>query len=166
MTQIIAAIVSCLSNILLAFNVTLHSLAPLPVFFCHGQAALRYNMLMATHFIDILSPHYQDLLQRCEKRKISVNLDIQNLAVAIRDENIAPLERFLATEIRRALKNCAAGDKITLSESDDTTTIRISVKNSGAETLLPDEKARLVATGFEVRARFGYDTIITLKLAK
>ena len=121
---------------------------------------------MATHFIDILSPHYQDLLQRCENRKISVNLDIQNLAVAIRDENIASLERFLATEIRRALKNCAAGDKITLSETDDTDAIRISVKNSGAETLPPDEKARLVAAGFEVRARFGYDTIITLKLAK
>ncbi len=121
---------------------------------------------MATHFIEILSPHYQDLLQRCEDRKISINLDIQNLAVVIRDENIAPLERFLATEIRRALKNCAAGDKITLSESDDTDIIRVSVKNSGAETLSPDEKARLLAAGFEVRARFGYDTIIALKLAK
>lgn len=121
---------------------------------------------MATHFIDIINPHYQDLIERCERRKISVNLDIQNLTVPICDDDHVRLERFLSAEIKRALKNCKTGDKITISESDDDTYIRISIKNSGAETLSTAEKEKLIASGYEVRARFGYDTIITLKLEK
>ena len=121
---------------------------------------------MATHFIDIFNPHYQNLIERCESRKISLNLDIQNLNVPICDDDHVRVERFLAAEIKRALKNCKAGDKITISEADNDTTVRISIKNSGAETLTTEEKEKLIAAGYEVRARFGYDTIITLKLEK
>ena len=119
---------------------------------------------MATHFIDIIGPHYQDLLERCEKRKISVNLDIQDLTVPICDDDHDRVDKFLRDEIRRALRNCSAGDKITLSESNNDSTIKISVKNSGAETLSAEEKARLIEAGYEVRARFGYDTIVSLRL--
>ena len=123
-------------------------------------------MLMATHFIDIIGPRYQDLLSRCEKRKISVNLDIQDLTVPICDDDHDRVDKFLRDEIRRALRNCSAGDKITLSEANNDSTIKISVKNSGAETLSAEEKARLIEAGYEVRARFGYDTIISLRLEK
>lgn len=121
---------------------------------------------MATSFIDIISPHYQDLIERCERRKISLNLDIQNLNVPICDDDHVRVERFLSAEIKRALRNCKAGDKITISESDNETTTRISIKNSGAETLTTSEKEKLIATGYEVHARFGYDTIVTIKLEK
>ncbi len=121
-------------------------------------------MKLMTHLIDIISPIYQDLLKSCERRKISVNLDVQDLTIGIADPE--PAEKILRTEIRRALRNCTAGDKITLSESDNTDFIKLSVKNSGRHTLLADEKAKLIAAGYEVRARFGYDTIVSLKIAR
>lgn len=116
------------------------------------------------HLIDIVSPIYQDLLKSCERRKISVNLDIQNLTVNITEPE--SVEKFFETEIRRALRNCAAGDKVTISEADNDSFVKLSVKNSGRETLSAEEKEKLIAAGYEVRARFGYDTIISLKIAK
>ena len=121
---------------------------------------------MYKHLIDIVSPHYQDLLAHCEKNKIAINLDFQDLTISINDDNRKKIDAFLQTEIRRALKICKAGDKITLAETNDNQAIKISVKNSGAETLSPAEKAELIAKGYEVRARFGYDTIVTLKLVR
>ncbi len=114
------------------------------------------------HFIDIIGPHYQDLLAKCEKRKISVNLDIQDLTVNIRE--VKRTNEFLNSEIKRALKNCGPGDKITLAEANDSQIIRISVKNSGRRTLTTEEKYALHEIGYEVRARFGYDTTISLVL--
>ncbi len=120
-----------------------------------NNSRLVYNKLMIK-LIDIISPIYQDLLKKCERRKISVNLDIQDLTLRIEDSE--RVEKFYNTEIRRALKMCEAGDKITLSQSGD----RFSVKNSAKTPLDTDIVTKLRADGFEVRARFGYDTIITL----
>ena len=114
------------------------------------------------HFIDVLGPHYQKLLTDCERRKISVNLDIQDLTINIRE--VKRVNEFLTSEIKRALKNCGAGDKITLAESADAHSIRISIKNSGRATLSTEEKYALRELGYEVRARFGYDTVVTLVL--
>ncbi len=114
------------------------------------------------HLIDIIGPHYQDLLTKCEKRKISVNLDIQDLTVNIRE--VKRTNEFLTSEIKRALRNCGPGDKITLAETNDSQTIRISIKNSGRRTLTKEEKYALHEIGYEVRARFGYDTIVSLTL--
>lgn len=120
-----------------------------------NNSRLVYNKLMIK-LIDIISPIYQDLLKKCERRKISVNLDIQDLTLRI--ESSERIEKFYNTEIRRALKMCEAGDKITLSQSGN----RFSVKNSAKTPLDADIVTKLRADGFEVRARFGYDTIITL----
>ena len=122
-----------------------------------NNSRLVYNKLMVK-LIDIISPIYQDLLKKCERRKISVNLDIQDLTLRIEDSE--RVEKFYNTEIRRALKMCEAGDKITLSQSGN----RFSVKNSAKTPLDADIVTKLRADGFEVRARFGYDTIITLSL--
>ena len=116
------------------------------------------------HFIDILSPHYQKLLTSCDRRKIAVNLDIQDLTVNIR--NAEQVDQFFASEIKRAIKNCGPNDKITLAQTVDSQSIRISVKNSGRSTLAPEEKNALHAAGYEVRARFGYDTVITLVIER
>ena len=122
---------------------------------------------MATkHFIDIIGPIYQDLLKSCERRKIAVNLDIQDLSFGVSADDVEIIEKFFKAEIKRAIRNCAAGDKITLSQTVSDDFYRIAVKNSGASTLSPDEKAALIEAGFEVRARFGYDTIIALKLSR
>lgn len=120
-----------------------------------NNSRLVYNKLMIK-LINIISPIYQDLLKKCERRKISVNLDIQDLTLRI--ESSERIEKFYNTEIRRALKMCEAGDKITLSQSGN----RFSVKNSAKTPLDADIVTKLRADGFEVRARFGYDTIITL----
>ena len=117
-------------------------------------------MLMAK-LIDIISPIYQDLLEKCSRRKISVNLDFQNLYISIDDEDT--VRKFFATEIKRALKMCEAGDKITISQSTTTDgKNRLSVKNSAKETLDAETTQKLRDAGYEIRARFGYDTIITL----
>ena len=117
-----------------------------------------------TTFIDIVGPIYQELMHRCERRKIAVNLDFQNLTIGIAEP--APVEKFLRTEIKRALANCEAGDKITLAQSISDDVIRISVKNSGRSPLSDDEKTKLRDAGCEVRSRFGYDTIITMRIAR
>lgn len=122
--------------------------------------------MATTHFIDIIGPIYQDLLKTCERRKIAVNLDIQDLSFGVSADDAVIIEKFFKVEIKRAIKNCKAGDKITLSQTVSEDFYRIAVKNSGAETLSPQEKAELIEDGFEVRARFGYDTIIALKLSR
>jgi hypothetical protein len=122
--------------------------------------------MATTHFIDIIGPIYQDLLKSCERRKIAVNLDIQDLSFGVSADDVEIIEKFFKAEIKRAIRNCAAGDKITLSQTVSDDFYRIAVKNSGANTLSPDEKAALLEAGFEVRARFGYDTIIALKLSR
>lgn len=122
--------------------------------------------MATTHFIDIIGPIYQDLLKTCERRKIAVNLDIQDLAFGVSADDAVIIEKFFDVELKRAVRNCAAGDKITLSQTVTDDFYRIAVKNSGASTLSPEEKAELIEDGFEVRARFGYDTIIALKLPR
>ena len=122
--------------------------------------------MATTHFIDIIGPIYQDLLKSCERRKIAVNLDIQDLSFGVSADDVEIIEKFFKAEIKRAIRNCVAGDKITLSQTVSDDFYRIAVKNSGASTLSPDEKAALLEAGFEVRARFGYDTIIALKLSR
>jgi len=112
------------------------------------------------HFVDIIAPHYQKLLADCDKRKIAINLDIQAPTINLRQ--VRRIDEFLTTEIKRALKNCTAGDKITIAETADAHSVRVSVKNSGRTTLSTEEKYALRAIGYEVRARFGYDTIISL----
>ena len=119
---------------------------------------------MPKRLSDIISPYYQDLIMRCEKNKISINLDIQDLTIKIPDDKEEVIKKFLQDEIRRAVKNCHTGDKITLAETSDEKVIKISIKNSGAETLSTEQKNKLIESGYEVRARFGYDTIISLKL--
>ena len=119
-----------------------------------------YNKLMVK-LIDIISPIYQELLEKCARRKISVNLDFQNLHTAIDDEET--VSKFFATEIKRAFKMCDAGDKITISQSTNADgKNRLSVKNSSKETLDSATVEKLREQGYEIRARFGYDTIITL----
>ena len=120
-----------------------------------NNSRLVYNKLMSK-LIDIISPIYQDLLKKCERRKISVNLDIQDLTLRIEDAD--KVEKFYTTEIRRALKLCEAGDKITLSQNGN----RFSVKNSAKTSLDAETVEKIRADGFEVRARFGYDTIVSL----
>ncbi len=118
---------------------------------------------MATHFIDIIGPIYQDLLKKCEKRKISVNLDFQDLTLRVPEPE--KVEKFLQTEVKRALANCDAGDKITLAQAASAEIVKISVKNSGRRPLSEEEKTALLEAGFEVRSRFGYDTIVSMRIA-
>ena len=107
-------------------------------------------------FIDIISPIYQKLLKDCERRKISINLDIENPTIKITNEQ--QLLDFYTTELKRAIKNCDTGGKITLSQTND----RISIRYTSGKLLEPDLVEQLRSKGYQVRARFGYDTIISL----
>ena len=111
-----------------------------------------------TKFIDIISPIYQDLLAKCSRRKIAINLDVQDLTMRIEDAE--KVRKFFEKETRRAFQMCEAGDKITIAQSST----RLSVKNSAKTTLNAETVEKLRADGFEVRARYGYDTIVALNL--
>ena len=113
-----------------------------------------------TKFIDIISPIYQDLLAKCGRKKISINLDVQDLTMRINDEE--RVQKFFETETRRALKLCEAGDKITISQSGN----RFSVKNSSKTTLDTETAEKLRESGYEVRARFGYDTVVSINISR
>ena len=117
-----------------------------------------------SRFIDIISPIYQDLLSRCERRKITINLDIQDLTYKINDED--KVRNFYEKELKRALKICENNDKITIIQAINEDNVRLSVKNSAKKQFDNEVIEKLRADGYEVRSRFGYDTIITLKLDK
>jgi hypothetical protein len=115
-------------------------------------------------FIDIISPIYQDLLEKCKRRKISINLDIEDLTLPIADDE--RVRKFYKREITRALKLCANGDKITISEAKRADVVRFSVKNSSTTQLDAETVEKLRAEeGIEVRSRYGFDTIVTLKIS-
>lgn len=116
-----------------------------------------------SRIIDIISPIYQDLIEKCGRRKISVNLDFQDLSLKVADDEA--VSSFFTAEIKRALKNCEAGDKITLSQTTSANGIRFSVKNSAQAPLDAATADKLREKGYEVRSRFGYDTIISLAIA-
>jgi len=116
-----------------------------------------------SRIIDIISPIYQDLIEKCGRRKISVNLDFQDLSARVEDDEA--VSSFFTAEIKRALKNCETGDKITLSQSSSANGIRFSVKNSAKTPLDAETVDKLREKGYEVRSRFGYDTIISLTIA-
>ena len=116
-----------------------------------------------SRFIDIISPIYQDLLNRCDRRKITINLDIQDLTLKVDDDLVRD---FYEKELKRAYKLCDTNDKITIMQSVSENAIRLSVKNSSNKQLDTETVEKLRQNGYEVRSRFGYDTIITLKIDK
>ena len=103
------------------------------------------------------------LSKKCGRRKISVNLDFQDLSLKVADDEA--ITSFFASEVKRALKSCEAGDKITLSQAISANGIRFSVKNSAKTPLDAETADKLREKGYEVRSRFGYDTIISLTIA-
>lgn len=116
-----------------------------------------------SRFVEIISPIYNDLLAKCERRKISVNLDIQDLSVRINDDE--KVSDFYNREIKRAFKLCENGDKITLAQSISPEFIRLSVRSSAKTPLDAETVEKLRADGYEVRSRFGFDTIISTKIS-
>lgn len=116
-----------------------------------------------SRFIDIISPIYQDFLNRCDRRKITINLDIQDLTLKIDDNQV---RNFYEKELKRAYKLCDENDKITIAQTISDTAIRLSVKNSSKNQLDQETVEKLRNDGYEVRSRFGYDTIVTLKIDK
>ncbi len=116
-----------------------------------------------SRFIDIISPIYQDLLNRCDRRKITINLDIQDLTLKVDDDQVRD---FYEKELKRAYKLCDTNDKITIMQSVSENTIRLSVKNSSDNQLDAKTVEELRQKGYEVRSRFGFDTIVTLKIDK
>ena len=61
---------------------------------------------------NIIGPIYQNLLGLCEKRKIAINLDLENPSRKIRQEPL--LRQFLKDSLSVAIKSCKPGNKITV----------------------------------------------------
>lgn len=115
---------------------------------------------------ELIGPIYQKLLGFCEKHRLSLGLDLENPAQKIIDEKAAKF--FLESELRRACKNCQSGGHIIIAQSKlekntDDLRLKLSVKHSG-KPLDAKTKAALTGSGLEVRSRFGYDNIVSLKL--
>ncbi len=113
----------------------------------------------------IIGEYYQKLLTICDRHKIALNLDLENPSTKVFQEKA--LRDFLTKQIPAAVKACKGepDSHIVLAQKsiDGSNMLRFSIKYSG-KTLQPEEKAKLQAAGYDVRARFGYDTIITIKL--
>ena len=109
---------------------------------------------------ELIGPLYQKLLEICSKYDISLNLDIQDPSLSFDD--LTQVRDFLYVQLKRALQNCQPGDKITIAEQHNDKQVRFSVKDSG-RTLSTAEQEELRAQDYEVRARYGYDNIVTIK---
>ena len=109
---------------------------------------------------ELIGPLYQKLLEICSKYDISLNLDVQDPSLSFDD--LTQVRDFLYVQLKRALENCRPGDKITIAEQHNDKQVRFSVKDSG-RTLSLEEQEELRAQDLEVRARYGYDNIVTIK---
>ena len=109
---------------------------------------------------ELIGPLYQKLLEICSKCDVSLNLDIQDPSLSFDD--LSEVKIFLQTQLKRALENCSPGDKITIAEQHNDKQVRFSVKDSG-RTLTTKEQEELREQDYEVRARYGYDNIVTVK---
>jgi len=109
---------------------------------------------------ELIGPLYQKLLAICAKYDISLDLDIQDPSLSFDD--LSQVKEFLQTQLKRALENCEPGDKITIIEQHNDKVVRFSVKDSG-KTLSAEQQQALRDEEYEVRARYGYDNIVTVK---
>ena len=109
---------------------------------------------------DLIGPLYQKLLAICSKYDISLDLDIQDPSLAFDD--LAPVSEFLRLQLLRAIQNCKPGDKITITEQHNDKQVCFSVKDSG-KTLDAKTQQELRDQDYEVRSRYGYDNIVTIK---
>lgn len=109
---------------------------------------------------ELIGPLYQKLLEICSKYDISLDLDIQDPSLSFDD--LTQVRDFLYIQIRRVLENCQPGDKITIIEQHNEKQVRFSVKDS-TRSLTREEQEALRAQDLEVRARYGYDNIVTIK---
>lgn len=127
------------------------------------------NEMLYTRFMKtvgvIIGDYYQKLLRICDRHGIALNLDIENPSLKVFQEKA--LCDFLKYQIPMVVKACKGHDgaHIALVQKSiaGSNMSRFSIKYSG-ETLQPEQKQRLQDAGLEVRARFGYDTIISIKL--
>ena len=110
----------------------------------------------------IIGPIYQKLLQICEKRQISLNLDLERPSLKIRQEQL--LRDFLQDSLSCSIKCCKKHNKITISQSiNEQRRIRFSIKSDG-DIFGNDVKAKLTEHGYHVRSRFGYGNTISVEL--
>ena len=114
---------------------------------------------------DIIGKSCQNLLQLCDKHHIAFNLDIENPSLKIFQEK--KLRDFITEEASNAVKSAIHhkdGHVAIIQKSiPGTNMAKISVKYSG-DCPTDAEKAALKEKGYEVRSRFGYDTVISIKL--
>ena len=109
---------------------------------------------------DLIGPLYQKLLTICAKYDISLDLDIQDPSLAFDD--LSQVSEFLRLQLLRSINNCKPGDKITITEQHNDKQVRFSVKDSG-KTLDAQTQKELRDQDYEVRSRYGYDNIVTIK---
>lgn len=109
---------------------------------------------------ELIGPLYSKLLTICSKYNISLDLDIQDPSLSFDD--LTEVRNFLYTQLKRALENCKPGDKVIISEHHNDKFVRFSVKDSG-KTLTKSQQEALREQNYEVRARYGYDNIVTVK---
>jgi UV DNA damage repair endonuclease len=112
---------------------------------------------------DVVGMLYQELLSICEQRGISLGLDIQHPSVQIPDKELQSVYDFLQSQIERALQDCDDGDKIVVSETMTDSDIVLAIKNCG-RALESSVRDALKKKGYDVRARYGYDTNVSLKI--
>ena len=95
---------------------------------------------------NIIGPIYQNLLGLCEKRKIAINLDLENPSRKIRQEPL--LRQFLKDSLSVAIKSCKPGNKITIAQDlSEDNSIHFSVKYDGGILYICGYGAYLVKTG-------------------
>jgi K+-sensing histidine kinase KdpD len=109
---------------------------------------------------ELIGPLYQKLLEICSKYDISLNLDIQDPSLSFDD--LTQVRDFLYAQLKRALENCQPGDTITIAEQHNDKQVRFTVKDSG-KSLTKEQQQELRDQDLEVRARYGYDNIVTIK---
>jgi len=111
---------------------------------------------------NIIGPIYQNLLSLCEKRKIAINLDLENPSRKIRQEPL--LRQFLKDSLSVAIKSCKAGNKITIAQDlSEDNSIHFSVKYDG-DVLDNTQKAALIEKEYNVRSRYGYGNTISIEI--
>ena len=113
---------------------------------------------------DTLISLYKIALPFCERKKISLNLDLSDPTMTI-DMQQRQLTNSLKSYLQDSILRTHSSGTITLGARPNKKTIEIFIKDTG-DAIPKAKRAEMAAENIDIHSRHGYGTTITLEYPK
>jgi signal transduction histidine kinase len=114
-----------------------------------------------TKLSTIIMPLYNEFLETCNTKKITLDLDLSDPTLTVKDAK--PLEKSIRSFINSAIKRTSKNGAISISAKQIGDHIKITIKDSG-DALTRQEITQIENDSTAVHSRMGYGTTVTHKI--